>query len=78
MSINTRNTCIIYLLLYFSLLVGYYFNEDFGQGYITDYSVHKIFVSLFEKDFTKTLFNFDKRKPYGQQHYFYWKSKSKR
>ena len=60
MNINSRNICIIYLFLYFSLLVGFYFNEDFGLGYITDYSVLKLYVPLFEKDFVKTLLNFDK------------------
>ena len=60
MNINSRNIYIIYLFLYFSLLVGFYFNEDFGLGYITDYSVLKLYVPLFEKDFVKTLLNFDK------------------
>ncbi len=60
MNINSRNIFIIYLLLYFSLLVGFYFNEDFGLGYITDYSVLKLHASSFKKDFVKTLLNFDK------------------
>ena len=60
MNINSRNIYIVYILLYFSLLVGFYFNEDFSLGYISDYYVCKQFVSLFEKDFVKTLLNFDK------------------
>jgi hypothetical protein len=60
MNINSRNIYIVYLLLYFSLLLGFYFNEDFGLGYIYDYSVLKMYVPLFEKDFVKTLLNFDK------------------
>jgi len=60
MNINSRNIYIIYVLLYFSLLVGFYFNEDFAFGYISDYYGGKQFVSLFEKDFVKTLLNFDK------------------
>jgi|TARA_Y100000310_G_scaffold26199_1_gene25012 hypothetical protein len=60
MNINSRNIYIIYALLYFSLLVGFYFNEDFALGYISDYYGNKQFVSLFEKDFVKTLLNFDK------------------
>jgi len=60
MNINSRNIYIVYILLYFSLLVGFYFNEDFSLGYISDYYGGKQFVSLFEKDFVKTLLNFDK------------------
>ncbi len=59
MNINPKNIYIIYLFLYFSLLLGFYFNEDFGLGYITDYSVLKLYVPLFEKNFVKTLLNFD-------------------
>ena len=59
MNINSRNIYIAYLFLYFSLFLGFYFNEDFGLGYITDYSVLKLYVPLFEKNFVKTLLNFD-------------------
>ncbi len=60
MNINSRNIYIIYILLYFSLLIGFYFNEDFALGYIGDYHGGKQFVYLFEKDLVKTLLNFDK------------------
>ena len=60
MNINSRNIYVAYILLYFSLLVGFYFNEDFALGYIIDYYGGKQFVSSFEKDFLKTLLNFDK------------------
>ena len=59
MNINPKNIYITYLFLYFSLLLGFYFNEDFGLGYITDYSVLRMYVPLFEKDFINTLLNFD-------------------
>ena len=59
MNINSRNIYIVYILLYFSLLIGFYFNEDFALGYISDYYGGKQFVSLFEKDLVKTLLNFD-------------------
>ena len=65
MNINTRNIYIIYLLLYFSLLIGYYFNEDFGIGYITDYSFHKNIVASFDENFSKSFLNFDK---FGTSH----------
>ncbi len=60
MNINSRNIYIIYLLLYFSLLIGFYFNEDFGSGYKTDYFLDKKFVFLFKENILKTLLNFDK------------------
>ena len=59
MNINPKNIYITYLFLYFSLLLGFYFNEDFARGYMTDYSVHKLYVPLFEKNFVNTLLNFD-------------------
>ena len=59
MNINSRNIYITYLFLYFSLLLGFYFNEDFGLGYRTDYSILRMYVPLFEKDFINTLLNFD-------------------
>jgi len=61
MNINSRSINIIYLFLYFSLLVGFYFNEDFAFGYRTDYSLHHyLIISLLKEDFLKTLLNFDK------------------
>ena len=41
MKINSKKVLIIYSLLYLSLLAGFYFNEDFGVGYIVDYSFDK-------------------------------------
>ena len=59
MNINSRNVFIIYIFLYFSLLAGFYFNEDFVIGYKVDYYyVHKQFISFFREDFVKTLLNF--------------------
>ena len=60
MNIKYRNIYLIYLLLYFSLLAGFYLNEDFSLGNRVDYLQHKISVAMFEKDFVKTLLNFDK------------------
>ena len=63
MNINSRNIYIIYLFLYFSLLVGFYFNEDFALGYTTDYLTYKKFALLFDKDFLNSLLNFNKLFP---------------
>ena len=58
MKINSRNIYIIYFFLYFSLLLGFYFNEDFG-GYIIDYLLHKEVVGYFDENFIESFFNFD-------------------
>lgn len=60
MNISKRNIFIIYLLLYLSLLAGFYFNEDFASGYLYDYHIHSKYVFLFESNFLKTFLNFDK------------------
>ena len=56
MNINFRNISIIYLFLYISLLVGFYFNEDFVLGYKNDYLNYRNL--LFEKDFLHSFLNF--------------------
>ena len=65
MNINSRNINIIYLFLYFSLLAGFYFNEDFAFGYKNDYSLHRYLIISLKEDFLKTLLNFDK---FGMSH----------
>ena len=57
MNINSRNIFIIYLFLYISLLLGFYFNEDFALGYKIDYLNYRDL--LFEKDFLHSFLNFD-------------------
>ena len=56
MNISSRNVHTIYIFLYFSLLVGFYFGEDFVLGYKSDYSLYKIIVS--EKDFLHFFLNY--------------------
>ena len=55
MNINLRSISIIYLLLYLSLLAGFYFNEDFALGYKNDYLIYRTY--LFEKDFLHSFLN---------------------
>ena len=60
MNINSKNIYVIYLFLYFTLLVGFYFNEDFAVGYITDYLFHKNRVlPFFEENFIKSFLNYN-------------------
>jgi hypothetical protein len=56
MNINSRNISIIYLFLYISLLLGFYFNEDFALGYKSDYFNYRNL--LFEKDILQSFLNF--------------------
>jgi len=56
MNINSRNVYAIYIFLYFSLLVGFYFGEDFVLGYKSDYSNYKNIV--FKKDFLHSFLNY--------------------
>ena len=61
MKVNFKNILFVYLFLYFSLLVGFYFNEDFALGYITDYSIHKNrIVPFFRDNFIESLINYEK------------------
>ena len=60
MNINSRNISIIYLFLYISLLVGFYFNEDFTLGSKIDYLSFRNNIFLSENDFVHSLLNFDK------------------
>ena len=60
MKINSRNICIIYLFLYLSLLLGFYFNEDFSGGYLQDYRVHKDVASYFGVNFIEAFLNYEK------------------
>ena len=62
MNINSRNICIIYLFLYFSLLLGFYFNEDFAGGYVQDYREHNNTASYFDANFIETFLNYGKFK----------------
>ena len=60
MNIKSRNIYLIYLLLYFSLLAGFYLGEDLSLGSKVDYLQHKGYVAWFEKDLIKALLIFDK------------------
>ncbi len=66
MNINSKNISIIYLLLYLSLLVGFYFNEDFAGGYTTDYSFHKnTILPYFNENISNSFLNYNR---FGTNH----------
>ena len=60
MNINSRNIFVIYLFLYFSLLIGFYFNEDFGGGYFKDYLMDKEVRGYFYENLSESFFNYNK------------------
>ena len=60
MNINSRNIYIIYLFLYLSLLLGFYFNEDFAGGYMQDYLLHKNMANRFDSNFIESFLNYEK------------------
>jgi len=60
MNINSRNIFFIYLFLYISLLLGFYFGEDFALGSEKDYLSFRNNIFLSEDDFVHSLLNFDK------------------
>ena len=55
MNINSRNIYIIYLFLYFSLLLGFYFNEDFAGGHVQDYREHNNMARYFDANFIESI-----------------------
>ena len=48
------------IILYFSLLIGFYYNENSTGGAFTDYFGHKQISINFSNDFLNTFLNFDK------------------
>ena len=63
--INFRKEFLLFLLLYFSLLVGFIFNEDSTGGSYNDFvgRIHQ--TEFFLKDFWSVLYNYDS---YGDRH----------
>ena len=49
----------IFLLLYISLLIGFFFNEDFTLGYKVDHFIHLNFINRFDNNFLYSLLNFN-------------------
>ena len=49
----------IFFLLYISLLIGLFFNEDFTQGYKVDHFIHLNIINRFDNNFLYSLLNFN-------------------
>jgi len=56
---------IVFLALYFSIYIGFYFNEDFVGGALVDYVTYKDWIELFNQNFKEHFLNYDKL---GERH----------
>ena len=56
---NRNHYFITYSLLYLTLLIGFFFDENSTGGAILDYTNQKNISIAFSKDFIKTLLHFD-------------------
>ena len=62
MKINSKRIVYVYILLYLTLLIGFYFNEDFAGGYKVDYLIYKKIISAFNLDLKNSLIFYEKFK----------------
>jgi hypothetical protein len=53
------NYNLLALLLYFSLILGFFFNENTLGGSYADYQAHKLIAREFSQNFIQTLFTYD-------------------
>ena len=59
MKINKNKIFYIYLFLYLSMYLGFFYNEDFAFGTIRDYLVHIDAANLMRQDIFGTFLNYD-------------------
>ena len=60
MKINSKRIFYFYISLYLTLLIGFYFNEDFAGGYKVDYLIYKNITSVFILDLKNSLIFYEK------------------
>ena len=60
MKINSRRIFYFYISLYLTLLIGFYFNEDFAGGYKVDYLIYKNIISAFNVDLKNSLIFYER------------------
>ena len=56
---NQNKTFYIYFLLYLSMYIGFFYNEDFALGTIKDYLVHIHAANLMDQDIVGTFRDYD-------------------
>tara|TARA_B100000900_G_scaffold40368_1_gene30258 strand:- start:729 stop:1976 length:1248 start_codon:yes stop_codon:yes gene_type:complete len=57
---NNSNKIAVFLFLYFSLLIGFYFDENSSGGAYPDLMMRIEIINSFKNDFLNTLLNYDK------------------
>ena len=62
---NRNYSVILFLILYISLLAGFFFNENSTGGTIGDYGARRLIIVNFSENFIETLLNFDQ---FGDRH----------
>ncbi len=73
MKINNNKIFSIYILLYFSLLVGSFYNEDLAYGAIHDYLIHKKNAEILGSNIIDTFLNYDElRMPHSPTYLLYF------
>ena len=60
MKINSKRIVYVYISLYLTLLIGFYFNEDFAGGYKVDYLIYKKIGNAFILDLKNSLLFYEK------------------
>ena len=60
MKINSKRIFYFYISLYLTLLIGFYFNEDFSGGYKIDYLMYKKVIGAFSLDLKNSLIFYEK------------------
>ena len=60
MNINSKKIFYFYISLYLTLLIGFYFNEDFAGGYKVDYLIYKNITSVFNSDLKNSLIFYER------------------
>ena len=60
MEINSKRIVYVYISLYLTLLIGFYFNEDFAGGYKVDYLIYKNIANVFISDLKNSLVFYEK------------------
>ena len=60
MKLKDNFLVIYYLLLYLTLIIGFFFGEDFARGFEYDYQIHQNLIKdLFNESITYGLLNYD-------------------
>ena len=60
-----NNNIYVFLFFYFSLILGFIFNESLNSGVIQDWETNKLLITDFSSNFIDTLLSYDN---YGSRH----------